>query len=112
MARVRIVIRSPLRGVNDVPPRHRTLERWLSRSGIASRTVARQWISTGRVAVNGRVILDPDSWIDPVNDEVLVDGSPVTAKDKIYLAFHKPRGFISTRSDPEGRTTIYDLLPE
>jgi 23S rRNA pseudouridine2605 synthase len=98
--------------INAVPPRHRTLERWLSRSGIASRTIARQWIAGGRVAVNGRVIRDPDSWIDPLNDEVLLDGSPITAPDKTYIAFHKPRGLITTRSDPEGRSTIYDLLPE
>lgn len=58
------------------------------------------------------MVRDPDSWIDPVNDEVLLDGSPITAPDKIYIAFHKPRGVITTRSDPEGRTTIYDLLPE
>jgi pseudouridine synthase len=74
--------------------------------------MARQWIAAGRVAVNGRVVRDPDSWIDPVNDEVLLDGSPITVPDKIYIAFHKPRGVITTRSDPEGRTTIYDLLPE
>lgn len=84
----------------------------MSRSGIASRTTARQWIAEGRVAVNARVVRDPDSWIDPANDEVLLDGSPITVPDKIYIAFHKPRGLITTRNDPEGRTTIYDLLPE
>lgn len=88
----------------------RTLDRVLSRAGLGSRTEARRWIGTGRVTVNGEKIQTPDAWIDPVRDRVALDGRPLTARKKIYLLLYKPKGYLTTYKDPQGRPTVYDLL--
>ena len=82
----------------------------LSRAGVGSRTEARRWIGTGRVTVNGEKIQTPDVWIDPARDRVALDGRPLTARQKIYLLLYKPKGYLPTYKDPEGRPTVYDLL--
>ena len=89
-----------------------TLDRLLSRLGLASRTVARQAILAGRLKVNGRVVRDPDFWVEPARDTVLLDGSTVKPARKIYLAFYKPKGVITSHGDPSGRPTVYDYLDE
>ena len=88
----------------------KTLDRVISKAGLGSRTDARRWIADGRVAVNGRKVQSPDEWIDPAHDRVTLDGRPLTEKRKIYLLLYKPKGYITTAKDPEGRKTIYDLL--
>ena len=88
----------------------RTLDRVLSRAGLGSRTEARRWIGTGRVTVNGEKIQTPDVWIDPASDRVALAGRPLTARKKIYLLLYKPKGYLTTYKDPEGRPTVYDLL--
>jgi len=98
-----------------LPPGDRplkTLERVLSKSGIGSRTEARKWIAAGRVTVNERLIRDPDHWVDLERDQVSFDGHPISAARRIYLLMHKPVGYLTTYKDPEGRPTVYDLLPE
>ena len=98
-----------------MPPAKRplkTLERVLSKAGLGSRTEARQWIGTGRVRVNGRLIQTPDHWVDLVRDHVTLDGKPVRDAAKVYLLLYKPKGYLTTYKDPEGRPTIYDLLGE
>jgi 23S rRNA pseudouridine2605 synthase len=92
--------------------RTRTLDRALSRSGAGSRTQACAWIEAGRVRVNGRVVKDPGKWIDPASDRVTLDGEEVRAIEHVYLALHKPKGYLTTRSDPAGRATVYDLFGE
>jgi 23S rRNA pseudouridine2605 synthase len=92
------------------PPMHRGLERILSKAGVCSRTQAALWIRSGRVRVNGVTILDPDAWFDPERDLVTVDGQRLRSAEKLYYAFHKPRGYLTTRTDPGGRPTIYDLF--
>lgn len=104
---------NPKTGVEKTAERtaERTLDRVLSQAGIASRTVARSWIGAGRVAVNGKKIQSPDLWVDPSRDRVTVDGRPITARAKQYLLLYKPKGYLTSYKDPEGRPTVYDLLP-
>jgi len=89
----------------------KTLERVLSKAGIGSRTEARAWIAEGRVRVNGRVVRDPDQWIDLKRDRIAFDGKPLGKTERVYLLFYKPKGYLTTYRDPQGRRTIYDLLP-
>jgi pseudouridine synthase len=90
----------------------KTLERVLSKAGVGSRTEARRWIHARRVSVNGRVIENPDHWIDLERDKVEFDGKPLERAEHMYLLLNKPAGYLTTYRDPEGRPTIYDLLPE
>jgi 23S rRNA pseudouridine2605 synthase len=90
----------------------RTLDRVLSKAGVGSRTETRHWVAERRVTVNGRVVTNPDSWVDPETDNVALDGRPLRAAEKIYLLVHKPKGYLTTYRDPQGRKTVYDLLPE
>ncbi len=90
----------------------KTLERVLSKAGLGSRTEARKWIGGGRVRVNGRVIRTPDHWVDLERDRVTLDGKPVRAEKLVYLLLYKPKGYLTTYKDPEGRPTVYDLLEE
>jgi pseudouridine synthase len=88
----------------------RTLDRVLSKFGVGSRTEARSWIGAGRVTVNGKKVQTPDVWIDPERDQVGLDGHPLTARQKRYLLLYKPKGYLTTYKDPDGRPTVYDLL--
>lgn len=88
----------------------KTLERVVSKAGLGSRTEARRWIAAGRVQVNGKRIQTPDYWVDPAHDKVSLDGRPIRAGKKIYLLLYKPKGYLTTYKDPEGRPTIYDLI--
>jgi pseudouridine synthase len=90
----------------------KTLERVLSKAGLGSRTEARSWIGAGRVRVNGRVVESPDHWVDFDRDRVTLDGQPVRGAKKVYLLLYKPKGYITTNTDPEGRPTVYDLLKD
>lgn len=97
------------------PPGNRplkTLERVVSKAGLGSRTTARRWISEGRFSVNGSVVRNPDHWVDLERDSVTHDGRPVDVAERVYLLLHKPTGYITTHRDPEGRPTIWDLLPD
>ena len=88
----------------------KTLERVLSKAGAGSRVDARGWIRAGRVRVNGQVVRDPDSWIDMGRDRVRLDGKPLHARERVYLLLYKPAGYVTTRSDPQNRPTVYDLI--
>jgi pseudouridine synthase len=90
----------------------KTLERVLSKAGLGSRTEARKWIAAGRVRVGGRLIQTPDYWVDLKRDHVTLDGRPVRAGRRLYLLLYKPKGYLTTYKDPEGRPTVYDLLKE
>jgi len=88
------------------------LQKFLSRAGVASRRAAEEMIREGRVRINGEVVTELGTRVDPDADRVEVDGRAVTLARPVWLALHKPRGYVSTRSDPQGRPTIYDLVPE
>jgi pseudouridine synthase len=88
----------------------KTLERVISKAGLGSRTEARRWIHAGRVRVNGRMVENPDAWIDMKRDRVLFDGRPLAVRERLYVLLYKPTGYITTYKDPEGRPTVYDLI--
>jgi len=88
----------------------KTLERVISKAGLGSRTEARRWIAAGRVHVNGKRIQTPDHWVDLQRDQVSLDGRPIRAGKKVYFLLYKPKGYLTTYKDPEGRPTIYDLI--
>src|SRR5215469_5453991 len=88
------------------------LQKFLAEAGIASRRAGEEIILAGRVSVNGETVQQLGTKIEPLHDHVLVDGRPVKAKRKIYLALNKPRGLVCSRKDEFQRPTIYDLLPK
>lgn len=89
----------------------KTLDRVLSKAGLGSRSEARRWIGAGRVKVNGKIIQTPDHWVDVARDKVLLDNKPVREAEKRYILLYKPKGYLTTYRDPQGRPTVYDLLP-
>ena len=90
----------------------RTLDRVLSQAGMGSRSEACQWILGGRVAVNGAVVLLPGHWVDPERDRVTLDSKPVVRQERVYVLLYKPKGYVTTYKDPDGRPTVYDLVRE
>jgi 23S rRNA pseudouridine2605 synthase len=90
----------------------KTLERAFSKSGLGSRTDARSLIGAGKIRVNGKVIQNPDHWVDLDRDRITFDGKPLRAAPKTYVLLYKPKGYITTHRDPEGRPTVYDLTAD
>lgn len=86
------------------------LDRALSKLGVASRTDARRLIAGGQVSVGGATVTDAGRLVTPERDVIAVDGIPARRAARRLIAFHKPRGVVTTRRDPEGRRTIYDVL--
>ena len=88
------------------------LQRALARAGVASRRASEELISAGRVTVNGSVA-HIGQVIDPERDDIRVDGKPVkAAAAHTWILLHKPSGVMTTRADPEGRQTVFDLVKD
>jgi 23S rRNA pseudouridine2605 synthase len=87
------------------------LARALSKLGVLTRSQAIAAILDGRITVAGRVVRDPGHPVSPERDVLAVDAEPARRATRRLLAMHKPRGCVTTRTDPEGRPTVYELLP-
>ena len=85
--------------------------RVISKRGFCSRSQAEILVREGHVSLRGKIVRDPDT---PAyeNDEILVDGNPVTASEFVYFAMNKPRGAVTTANDEKGRTTVMDIFRE
>jgi 23S rRNA pseudouridine2605 synthase len=90
----------------------KTLERVLSKAGLGSRVEARSWIHAGRVKLNGKIVRNPDQWVDLQRDRVRFDDRPLEARERLYVLLYKPTGYLTTYKDPEGRPTVYDLIAD
>ena len=89
------------------------LQKILAAAGVASRRKAEEIITAGRVAVNGTVVTELGTKADAEVDEIVVDGKPLRKSRRLlYFLLNKPKGYVTTVSDPEGRPTVMDLIPE
>jgi len=86
------------------------LQKVLARAGVASRRASEELILAGRVRVNGRVVTELGTKVDPHKDRVEVDGKRLVAEKPVYYLVNKPREMVTTLDDPEGRATIGDVL--
>ena len=87
------------------------LQKFIAEAGVASRRASERLIVNGLVEVNGQVVKELGTKVDPVHDVVKVEGHTLKSRRKIYVALHKPRGFLSTRSDDLDRRIVTYLLP-
>lgn len=91
------------------------LQKLIATAGIASRRHAEELITAGRVTVNGEVVKELGTKADPDRDHIKVNGKLINpqlkARDKVYVLLNKPRGYLSSVSDPEGRPLVTELLP-
>ena len=89
------------------------LQKILAKAGIASRRRAEELIKEGKVRVDGKVVTEMGTKVDPDAQDIECDGIHVAAREKkIYILLHKPAGFLSTVHDPQGRPIVTDLLPQ
>mgnify|MGYP003052915377 FL=1 len=95
------------RGMNLMEER---LQKILAAAGIASRREAEKIITAGRVRVNGKIVTELGSKYDPSSGKSSRDGNPIKAETKVYYMFYKPRGVVTTMSDPQNRRSIADFV--
>ena len=86
------------------------LQKLIAGAGIASRRKAEELITAGRVTVNGEVKNELGSKADSAIDDIRVDGKPLRAEEPVYVLLHKPKGYVTTVTDPENRPTVMDLV--
>jgi len=87
------------------------LQKIMAASGVASRRKAEEIIAAGRVTLNGKVVAEQGTKADPERDVICVDGKPLKNRERLlYFVLNKPKGYVTTVSDPEGRPTVMDLV--
>lgn len=91
------------------------LQKLIAAAGVASRRHAEELIAAGEVSVNGEVVREPGTKADPARDHIKVRGrlinSLLAGREKVYVLLYKPRGYLSSAADPEGRPLVTDLVP-
>lgn len=98
-----------------MPPRkgaRKGVARVISRSGACSRTEAARWVLAGRVAVNGRIVDDPEHPVRIGEDSVSVDGRSLAVRERICIMLNKPRGLVTSARDEQGRDTVYACVAD
>ena len=88
------------------------LSRFLARAGVASRRGAANLVERGRVRVNGQPPLGPGDPVDPATDVVTLDGTPLVLAPMMWLALHKPTGYVTSRAPEERHPAVFDLLKD
>ena len=87
------------------------LQKLISQAGVASRRAAERLIAEGRVTVNGETVREMGTKADPAHDDIRVDGRRIKSTERLrYILLYKPAGYVTTRSDPQRRRTVLDLL--
>ncbi len=87
------------------------LQKFLANAGVTSRRKAEELIRAGRVTVNGGAVTELGTRVDPAHDRVTVDQRVIAPATVVWIALHKPAGYLTSRGDPQGRPTVYTLLP-
>jgi 23S rRNA pseudouridine2605 synthase len=87
------------------------LQKIIAASGVASRRKAEELIAAHRVALNGEVVTELGTKADPDRDKISIDGTALPGREQfLYFALHKPKGYVTTVDDPQGRPTVMDLI--
>ena len=87
------------------------LQKIIAASGVASRRKAEELIAAHRVTLNGEVVTEMGTKADPASDKIAIDGAPIPGREEfLYFALNKPKGFVTTVNDPQGRPTVMDLM--
>ncbi|OEH85722.1 pseudouridine synthase [Desulfuribacillus stibiiarsenatis] len=86
------------------------LQKYMAACGVASRRKCEELIESGQVTVNGQTITELGFRVDPIMDLIHVNGQPLHKENKKYIMLHKPRGYVTTVTDPQNRKTVIDLL--
>lgn len=99
--------------MKDIEPSKVRLQKYMALCGIACRRRSELLIASGRVSINGGIIKQPYIMVDPLSDEVEVDGKRISGKSKkVYILLNKPRGVLTTMDDPFGRKTVMSLIDQ
>ena len=89
------------------------LQKYLAQCGVASRRKAENLIAEGRITVDGKIVTSMGTKVNPEKQQILFDGKPVSIeKEKIYYLLNKPKGYVTTVSDPQGRPIVTDLIKD
>jgi 23S rRNA pseudouridine2605 synthase len=88
------------------------LQRFLAQCGLGSRRECEELITAGRVSIDGDLVTELGTKVDPAQQSVELDGEPLKLEKKRYYLLNKPSGFLCTRRDPQGRRTVFDLFSD